>query len=162
MLDSKRVVFSGAGQSAVGRKLERSAIDLTLDASMEAIAHAGLSVSDIDGLCSYPGVRKDISPGFGPVALADVKNAMGLKLSWHSAGWEGPAQAGAIVNACAAVASGLCRHVLVFRTVTEASSVTADRKASVSGTGGDRISGPFQWIVYLFRMIRLIKIIPYK
>ena len=147
MLDSKRVVFSGAGQSAVGRKLERSAIDLTLDASLEAIAHAGLSVSDIDGLCSYPGVRKDISPGFGPVALADVKNAMGLKLSWHSAGWEGPAQAGAIVNACAAVASGLCRHVLVFRTVTEASSVTADRKASVSGTGGDRISGPFQWMV---------------
>jgi len=147
LLDTKRVVFSGAGQSAVGRKVEQSAIDLTLDASLEAIAHAGLSIADIDGLCSYPGVRKDIAPGFGPVALADVKNAMGLKLSWHSAGWEGPAQAGAIVNACAAVASGLCRHVLVFRTVTEASSVTADRKASVSGTGGERISGPFQWMV---------------
>ena len=37
--------------------------------------------------------------------------------------------------------------MLVFRTVTEASSVTGDRKASVSGTGGDRISGPFQWMV---------------
>jgi acetyl-CoA acetyltransferase len=147
VFDAKRVVFSGAGQSDVGRKLDRSAIDLTLDAAVEAIAHAGLGIADIDGLCSYPGVRKDISPGFGPVALADVKNALGLKLSWHSAGWEGPAQAGAIVNACAAVASGLCRHVLVFRTVTEASSVTADRKASVSGTGGDRISGPFQWMV---------------
>ena len=147
MFDSKQVVFSGVGQSDVGRKLERSGIDLTLDAAIEAIAHAGLDISDIDGLCSYPGVRKDISPGFGPVALADVKNALGLNLRWHSAGWEGPAQAGAIVNACAAVASGLCRHVLVFRTVTEASSVTADRKASVSGTGGERISGPFQWMV---------------
>lgn len=147
MLDTKRVIFSGVGQSVVGRKVERSAIDLTLDAALEAIAHAGLRIEDIDGLCSYPGVRKDISPGFGPVALADVKNALGLKLRWHSAGWEGPAQAGAIVNACAAVASGLCRHVLVFRTVTEASSVTADRKASVSGTGGDRISGSFQWMV---------------
>ena len=147
MFDAKRVVFSGAGQSAVGRKLDRSAIDLTLDAALEAIAHAGLDIKDIDGLCSYPGVRNDISPGFGPVALADLKNALGLKLSWHSAGWEGPAQAGAIVNACAAVASGLCKHVLVFRTVTEGSSTTAARKASASGTGEGRISGPFQWMV---------------
>ncbi len=61
MLDTKRVIFSGAGQSVVGRKVERSAIDLTLDAALEAIAHAGLSIADIDGLCSYPGVRKDIS-----------------------------------------------------------------------------------------------------
>lgn len=147
MFDARRVVFSGVGQSAVGRKLNRSAVDLTLDAALEAIAHAGLEIEQIDGLSSYPGVRKDIAPGFGPVALADVKNALGLKLNWHSAGWEGPAQAGAIVNACMAVASGLCRHVLVFRTVTEASSVTAQRKASVSGTGSDRISGPFQWMV---------------
>ena len=147
MFDAEKVVFTGVGQSSVGRKLDRSAIDLTLDAAIEAVEHAGLEIGDIDGLCSYPGVRKDITPGFGPVALADVKNALGLKLSWHSAGWEGPAQAGAIVNACAAVASGLCNHVLVFRTVTEASSVTADQKASVSGAGGDRISGPFQWMV---------------
>ena len=147
MFDAKQVIFSGVGQSAVGRKLDRSALDLTLDAALEAIEHAGLNIADIDGLSSYPGVRQDISPGFGPVALADVKNAMGLKLNWHSAGWEGPAQAGAIVNACAAVASGLCRHVLVFRTVTESSSVSAGRKASVSGTGGDRISGPFQFMV---------------
>ena len=147
MLAAERVVFSGTGQSDVGRKLERSAIDLTLDAALEAIADAGLDPSDIDGLSSYPGVRKDISPGFGPVALADVKNALGLQLRWHSAGWEGPAQAGAIVNACMAVASGLCRHVLIFRTVTEGSSTSVERKASVSGTGGDRISGPFQWMV---------------
>ena len=80
MLAAERVVFSGTGQSDVGRKLERSAIDLTLDAALEAIADAGLDPSDIDGLSSYPGVRKDISPGFGPVALADVKNALGLQL----------------------------------------------------------------------------------
>ena len=49
MLDSKRVVFSGAGQSAVGRKLERSAIDLTLDASMEAIAHGDAKSSKVVG-----------------------------------------------------------------------------------------------------------------
>ena len=147
MLNAKQVIFSGVGQSEVTRKESRSAIDLTLDAALEAIAHAGLDSSEIDGLSSYPGVRNDISPGFGPVSLANVKNALGLRLNWHSAGWEGPAQAGAIVNACAAVASGLCNHVLVFRTVTEASSVTGERKASVSGTGGDRISGPFQWMV---------------
>lgn len=142
-----KVVFSGVGQSEVARPSERSALDLTLDAALDAIADAGLTIEDIDGLSSYPGLRADISPGFGPVGLADVKNALGLKLSWHSAGWEGPAQAGAIVNACAAVASGIARHVLVFRTVTESSSTTAGRKASVSGSGSGRISGPFQWAV---------------
>ena len=99
MLNAKQVIFSGVGQSEVTRKESRSAIDLTLDAALEAIAHAGLDSSEIDGLSSYPGVRNDISPGFGPVSLADVKNALGLRLNWHSAGWEGPAQAGAIVNA---------------------------------------------------------------
>ena len=63
MLDSKKVMFSGVGQSAVGRRLDRSAVDLTLDAALLAIEDAGLNVEDIDGLCSYPGVRNDISPG---------------------------------------------------------------------------------------------------
>ena len=89
MLNAKQVIFSGVGQSEITRRESRSAIDLTLDAALEAIAHAGLDSSEIDGLSSYPGVRKDISPGFGPVALADVKNALGLQLNWHSAGWEG-------------------------------------------------------------------------
>ena len=67
MLNAKQVIFSGVGQSEITRRESRSAIDLTLDAALEAIAHAGLDSSEIDGLSSYPGVRKDISPGFGPV-----------------------------------------------------------------------------------------------
>ena len=37
-----KVVITGVGQSAVGRKLFRSGIDLAIDAALEAIAHAGL------------------------------------------------------------------------------------------------------------------------
>ena len=44
-----KVVITGVGQSAVGRKLFRSGIDLAIDAALEAIAHAGLQVEDIDG-----------------------------------------------------------------------------------------------------------------
>ena len=51
----RRAVISGIAQSAVGRKLGRDELDLTIEASMAAIADAGLRVSDIDGLATYPG-----------------------------------------------------------------------------------------------------------
>ena len=49
-----RSIISGIGQSAVGRRLGRDELDLTIDAALEAIADAGLTVADIDGLASYP------------------------------------------------------------------------------------------------------------
>ena len=41
------VVITGIGQSAVGRKLAQSGLELTVDAALEAIADAGLTVADI-------------------------------------------------------------------------------------------------------------------
>ncbi len=49
------VVISGIGQSAVGRRLGRDELDLTIEAALAAIADAGLTVADIDGLATYPG-----------------------------------------------------------------------------------------------------------
>ena len=51
----RRAVISGAGQSDVGRRLYRDPLELTLDGCLEAIADAGLTVADIDGLSTYPG-----------------------------------------------------------------------------------------------------------
>ena len=44
-----RVVISGVGQSAVGRQLDRSGFQLTLDAILAAVDDAGLTVDDING-----------------------------------------------------------------------------------------------------------------
>lgn len=108
------------------------------------MADAGLDRSDIDGVSTYPGMSAN-APGMSPHGVRGLKEAMDLQLSWFSGGGETPGQLGALFNAVAAVVTGLAKHVVVFRTVTESSSQTATRRASVTGTGGDRLSGPNQW-----------------
>jgi len=70
-----------------------------------------------------------------------------LKLNWFCGGPELPGQLGAVINACAAVATGLARHVLCFRTVWESTAQGSGRRAGI-GTGGSgrfRASGFMQW-----------------
>ena len=62
----KNVAITGIGQSEVGRPSTRSAMQLTLDAALEAIADAGLNPKDIDGVCSWPGDNANGS-SFSPV-----------------------------------------------------------------------------------------------
>ena len=139
-----RAVISGIGQSAVGRRLGRADIDLTIEASLAAIADAGLTVADIDGLAAYPGnVMGDTSGNAGP-GTPTVQDALRLSLNWHSGGMEGPAQIQAVINAVMAVAFGLARHVLVYRTVTESTAQGTGGRAGI-GVGTSGIRGPFQW-----------------
>jgi acetyl-CoA acetyltransferase len=132
-------VISGVGQSAVGRRLNRSGMDLTIDAALAAIADAGIDPSEIDGISSWPGFKAD-TPGFSPVAIGQVKDALGLKLNWYNAGIEATQMAG-VQNACMAVAAGQARHVLCFRTVTETSGLGLQNRASLAGAGGERVTG---------------------
>ena len=114
----RRAIISGIGQSAVGRRLGRSDLDLTVEAALEAIADAGLTRDDIDGLATYPGMGAGTA-GFAGPTTPEVQDALGLSLNWHDGGGEGPAQMRAVMAAALAVAAGLARHVLVYRTVTE-------------------------------------------
>ncbi len=140
------VVISGVGQSAVGRKLPQTGLELTVDAALDAIADAGLTVQDIDGLSTYPGYRAD-TPAFSPVGLDALRDAMGLQLTWHAGGIEGSAQIGAIINAYAAVKAGLARHVLCFRTVKEGSGGASWKEHTAASTARTRVDGPFQYIL---------------
>ena len=54
----RRAVISGVGQSAIGRQIDRSGFQLTLDAVLAAVDDAGLTVDDIDGLAMFPGGGK--------------------------------------------------------------------------------------------------------
>lgn len=140
----KEAAITGIGVSEVGRPVNRSGLALTVDACLQAIADAGLKPEDIDGLASWPG-RSDDHPGMSPVGLMEVKESLGLKLNWFTAGEEAPAQISSVINAAAMVAAGYARHVLCFRTVTEASSQTKSRRASVSGSVGRRVRGDLQF-----------------
>lgn len=136
-------VISGIGQSAVGRRLGREGLDLTIDAALEAVADAGLTMADIDGLATYPGGIPGHAAFTGPGTPA-VQDALRLSLSWHSGGGEGPAQLQAVINAAMAVATGLARHVLVYRTVTESTAQGAGGRRGI-GVADAEVSGPPQW-----------------
>ena len=141
----RRSVISGIGQSDVGRRLNRDALDLTIDAALAAIADAGLHPADIDGLASYPGGVSGFA-GFSGPGTPTVQDALRLSLNWHGGGAEGPAQLQAIVNAVMAVSSGLARHVLVYRTVTEATAQGAAPRAGI-GVGTTAVGGTHQWLL---------------
>lgn len=142
----RSAAISGIGLSQVGRRLGRSGLALTIEAALMAIADAGLAASDIDGLACWPGYVKDI-PGMSPVAIWEVKEALGLKLGWYAGVSEGPAQLSSIIEAAMAVATGRARHVLCFRTLTESSSQSEDRRASSVAGADERVADRYQWQV---------------
>ena len=131
----RKAVISGVGQSDIGRRLYRGGLDLTLDACLAAIEDAGLTRADIDGLATYPGAM-DTPGGFSGAGVTEVHDALRLNLNWYNGGLENPGQLGSVITACAAVAVGYARHVLCFRTVTEASAQGEKGRASVTMGGG--------------------------
>lgn len=139
-------VISGIGQSQVGRRLGRSELDLTLEASLAAIDDAGLDPSDIDGLCTWPGAVY-VSDGFSGPGVPQVQDALRLQLQWFDGGLEGPGQLGAIVKAMLAIHAGLCRHVLVYRTVTESSAQMGASRASALPSDTSTAPPYQQWML---------------
>ena len=144
----RRAIISGIGQSAIGRRLGRSDLDLTVEAGLAAIVDAGLTRDDIDGLSTYPGMGAG-TPGFAGPSTPEVQEAMGLSLNWHDGGGEGAGQMRAVIAASLAVAAGLARHVLVYRTVTEGTAQGTGGRQGIGGSGGGggvpRMGGFLQW-----------------
>jgi len=112
----------------------RPPLSLALEASLMAIEDAGLTVEDIDGVSTYPGGPG--SGGHGEGGTTPVIDALRLQPTWINGGGEMPGQIGALVAAMLAVAGGLCRHVLVYRTVWEATFTALQRQARSPGPGG--------------------------
>lgn len=142
----KDVAITGIGQSEIGRPSNKSAMRLTLDACLEAIADAGLQRSDIDGVACWPGDNNNGDP-FSPVGPSALKSALGLNVNWFGGGYEGPGPLTGVINGAMAIAAGLCKHVLVFRTITEASARMVNKQASAltNKTQGRDSSYAWQW-----------------
>lgn len=141
---------SGVGQSEVGRRLGRDPLELTLDACLAAIEHAGLEVGDIDGLSTYPGPMTT-PPGFSGAGAYEVIDALRLKVGWYDSGLETSGQLGSVIKAAMAVAAGLSSHVLCFRSVWEGSAQGAQGRAAVmpggGGGGSFKAHGFMQWFL---------------
>jgi acetyl-CoA acetyltransferase/uncharacterized OB-fold protein len=136
----RRAIISGVGQSQIGRRLFRTDMDLTAEAALRAIADAGLTPDDVDGIASYPGFMGAAPSGFAGPGIVDVQDALGLSVNWHLAGPEGPAQISPVISASLAVAAGLARHVLVYRTVSEATAAADTGRLGI-GAGSRQMTG---------------------
>jgi acetyl-CoA acetyltransferase len=123
------VAITGVGQSAVGRRLGRTGIDLTVEAALAALADAGLSPADLDGVASFPGEAPD--PGFAGASVWELHDALGISANWYLGAPQTAGQLGPVIDATMAVACGLATHVLCFRTVVESSAQGDDGRASV-------------------------------
>lgn len=120
------VVISGVGRSPAGRRLGRDALDLAVEACLDAVADAGLELEQVKGLATSPGSASGYgAPGFQGPSIAAVQDVLRLDLDWYSSTVEGGLVLGAVIDGMMAVATGLANHVLVYRAVTEATAAQA-------------------------------------
>lgn len=134
--------ITGLGLSEVGLRLNRSPLMLTMDAIRQAVADAGLTLDQIDGVATYPGRMANV--GHSPIGCTDVIEACGIKARWHMGGSEIPAQLSAIAAAATAVKAGHARHIICFRTVYEAAAIARPDEYPV--TRPETIAGYTQWM----------------
>jgi acetyl-CoA acetyltransferase/uncharacterized OB-fold protein len=136
-------IIAGVGSSPLGRRLMRDPLSLTVEACKAAVADAGLDLSDIDGIATYPGGG---SPGgFAEGGVTALEDALRLQPTWYNGGPEQPGPGGSIVEAMLAISAGLCRHVLVFRTVWQATHAALVRGGRLRPDAGRTVGGPMTY-----------------
>jgi acetyl-CoA acetyltransferase len=158
-LFERRVVISGVGQSAIGRQVDRSGFQLTLDAIGAAVADAGLTLDDIDGLAMFPGGGAASLPGYANGNLYEVHDALRITTTWRQGIVEGmplpfygPAQA---------VATGQARHAVIWRTVKEGSAARNAGGRPAYGSTKPTADGPLAWLLPVGMLSPVVQVAPY-
>ena len=102
----KDTVISGLGISRIGRRTGIPGLELTMEAVGEAVADAGLTPDDIDGIST-----------FGDTLPSEVVDALGNHATDVGVGFGTGGVLTPVMSAFVAVAQKRARHVLVYRTV---------------------------------------------
>ena len=103
------VAIAGVGLSELGKRVQRPALSLCLEAARNALADAGIEKGEVDGLAArWPGPGGTV---FVP-GSADWANLLGLPVRWIGDTY--PQGIPAALDAAAAIATGLCETVLIF------------------------------------------------
>ncbi len=127
--------ITGIGASRMGRRLMVPPLSLTVEACEAAVADAGLTFADIDGLSTYPSMD---AVGMGEGGVTALEGALGLRPTWFNGGMDTFGPGGSVIAAMMAVATGMARHVLCFRTLWEATYSQLAKEGKVSPPGGSR------------------------
>lgn len=102
----EKAAVTGIGETAYVRGTDRSALSLQFEACLKAIADAGLRPGDIDGVLPYyagGAIAEDFIANLG---LEDLRLAAAIPMG-------GASCVAALQTAAMAVATGVCKHVLI-------------------------------------------------
>jgi len=112
----RAAAIAGIGQTSYARRDERSEARLAAEAALAALNDAGISPADVDGMITYT---------LDPVDEIAMCRALGVRdLAFTSRVPGGGAGAiGTVYQAAAAVASGACEAVLIWRAINQGASV---------------------------------------
>lgn len=102
----KDTIVSGLGISRIGRKTGIPGLELTMEAVRDAIADAGLTPEDIDGIAT-----------FGDTLPSEVVASLGNDAADVGVGFGTGGVLTPFMSALVAVSEKRARHVLVYRTV---------------------------------------------
>ncbi len=136
------VAIAGIGQTAFGKSLGRTEVDLACEAVIGACADAGLPVEEIDGLTSYHVEQ---------VSELDLLYSLGIRnLSFLAMTPSGGGGAASIVGLAAmAVASGAATAVIAFRSRRRSKDASYGAGRNQGGRpwakGGTQLSDERQW-----------------
>src|SRR5690606_1582028 len=152
-------VISGVGQSVVGRQVDRSGLQLTIDAVLAAVADAGLELDDVDGLAMFPGGGAANLPGYASGNLYEVQDALRLRTTWRQGQVEGMSLP--FYGPVMAVAAGQARHVVVYRTVKEGSAARSAGGRPAYGATRPAAEGPLAWLLPVGMLSPVVQVAPY-
>src|SRR5215468_9879162 len=128
----RRAVISGVGQSAIGRQLDRSGFQLTIDA---------------------------ILPGYANGNLYEVQDALRITTSWRQGIVEGMSLP--FYGPAMAVATGQARHAVIWRTVKEGSAARAAGGRPAYGSVKPAAEGPLAWLLPVGMLSPVVQVAPY-
>ena len=110
--EARQAAIVGIGQTAFSKKDERSELQLAAEAANAALEDAGLQAADVDGMITY---TLDPADEIGMIRCLGVRD---LAFTTRLPGG-GAAAASTIHQAMAAVISGVCDVVLVWRAINQ-------------------------------------------
>ena len=135
-----RAAIVGLGATEFSRHAGRSELQLACEAIRDALADAGLTAADVDGVVSYT---------IDPVEETELVRAIGFEEIGFSSRipYGGGGSMGTLLHAAAAVASGAAEVVVVYRAIRARSGATrfGGAKTAASPTSGHSGTTAMQW-----------------
>src|SRR5262245_24859576 len=132
--------IAGIGETAYTKAggTTRTELDLACEAISRAVADAGLTLRDVDGLSAYSGERATLNDVAQTLSLGELRYA-GL----YPGG--GNSATGVVHNAAVAVGSGTATTVVCYRSICQGQHLRFGRARAGSGAGakavGETIGG---------------------